>query len=1105
MNHRRPLIESLEPRRLLSTMTVDFNAAAGELHKPGLGSLFGAVDLAGGTDKGLLDATTLTLSAPMDRPGQVGANPFSLARVAPLVRGTDAKLIVRFADMLSGFPYNWQSLADWDAKVDFATHLVSDNYKDVLRAVAVFNEPDANFGGNFLSDPAIAAPAGNKYARINWLWTHTATRIRGIDASIPLMGPNYLYYNPQLVAGEGTVMRDFLRNARDTNTLPDLVGWHPLLTDNPADVRYSVNAYRATEDALGVSDRPIVMEEYGINNGRFAGVPSALLPFWAEMERSGVAFGAAGVYDNGGTLGNIARYWSEADPQVNAGFFLQRWYHDLDGTLVPTSPGASRYVGAYDGVASWDAASGTATVLLAGPDDRATLALNGVAAKLGNSVRVRVEMADWTRDTNEPNTTLEHGGDPITAPVVLFDRVLTPDANGNLSLPLHVEDDNGYRVTLTRAAAENTAGRYEAEHALVTHAAVRGGAGNAGASHARYVGGIDFADSAVSFTVTVPAAGSYNLAVGYAAAAGAATHVLSVNGASQGSVSYAATAGWLNATRAVATRAVTLKAGVNTIRLAKGNGYAELDYLAVNPAAPYAVKYEAEQATLTNVATYAGGTGAIASGTGYVGGINGASNRVTFQTTVPAAGLYDLTVRYAAAQGSATHALTVNGQPQGEVAYDGTAGWSGTDLRATTKLVALQPGPNAITFTKGSGYAELDFVSLAPDTHRYEAAGAARNSVSPGHFPYAYTWQFHNYVGGINDPGDSVTFDVDAPAAGNYAVKVAYANGTNAAATHAVSLNGIAAGTISYVPTGGWFGTAGPVAAGRAATINLSLRAGRNAIKLEKAAGFAELQYLTLVPAPAAPAAPSAPALAAGSDSGASAGDNLTNVRTPTLVGTAAPDSAVTLQLDGVDVGSTIADDAGHWSVAVAAPLDDGSYTAVAVARNAGAASSVSAARHFTVDTVAPVLTGTFRFETGQSVALSAAAPDALAAVAVGGLSLVNLTTGQSVAATRDGAAVTFAGGTLADGDYRLTGTAADAAGNAGAFAADFFVLAGDADRDRVVGVADFLLLRRNFGTTGGSLFSEGDFDNDGRIGVGDFVILRRQFGKRLPPLGSRR
>ena len=247
----------------------------------------------------------------------------------------------------------------------------------MLRAVVPFDEPDANFGGSFLSDPAIGAPAGNKYARINWLWTHTASRIRAIDAAIPLMGPNYLHYNPQLVAGEGTVTRDFLRNARDTNTLPDLVGWHPLLTSNPADVRYSVNAYRAAEDALGIADRPIVIEEFGINNGRFAGVPSALLPFWAEMERSGVSFGAAGVYDNGGTLGNITRDWAEADPQVNAGFFLQRWYHDLDGTLVPTSPGASRHVGAYD----------------------------GVAAKLGNSVRVRVEAADWTSDTNEPNTT----------------------------------------------------------------------------------------------------------------------------------------------------------------------------------------------------------------------------------------------------------------------------------------------------------------------------------------------------------------------------------------------------------------------------------------------------------------------------------------------------------------------------------------------------------------------------------------------------------------------------------------------------------------------------------------------------------------------------
>ncbi|WP_231956966.1 MULTISPECIES: family 43 glycosylhydrolase [unclassified Actinoplanes] len=116
--------------------------------------------------------------------------------------------------------------------------------------------------------------------------------------------------------------------------------------------------------------------------------------------------------------------------------------------------------------------------------------------------------------------------------------------------------------------------RYEAEDADFTRANARYAVG--GASNGVVVGGIDFADSRVTFTVRVPRAGTYRLYTRYAngSDAGAASHTLTVNGAAAGTVDYPVT-GWDN--WQTSEREVTLRAGTNTVAYGKGTNYAELD------------------------------------------------------------------------------------------------------------------------------------------------------------------------------------------------------------------------------------------------------------------------------------------------------------------------------------------------------------------------------------------------------------------------------------------------------------------------------------------------------------------------------------------------
>ncbi|MFT2186378.1 Ig-like domain-containing protein [Pseudomonas putida] len=74
-------------------------------------------------------------------------------------------------------------------------------------------------------------------------------------------------------------------------------------------------------------------------------------------------------------------------------------------------------------------------------------------------------------------------------------------------------------------------------------------------------------------------------------------------------------------------------------------------------------------------------------------------------------------------------------------------------------------------------------------------------------------------------------------------------------------------------------------------------------------------------------AAPTAPVLSSASDSGV-LGDNLTNIATPTITGTAESNADITLyDTDGITVlGTTVSDNNGNWSI-VSSPLSNGTHT----------------------------------------------------------------------------------------------------------------------------------------------------------------------------------
>ncbi|HJS14018.1 MAG TPA: Ig-like domain-containing protein, partial [Rheinheimera sp.] len=109
-----------------------------------------------------------------------------------------------------------------------------------------------------------------------------------------------------------------------------------------------------------------------------------------------------------------------------------------------------------------------------------------------------------------------------------------------------------------------------------------------------------------------------------------------------------------------------------------------------------------------------------------------------------------------------------------------------------------------------------------------------------------------------------------------------------------------------------------------------------------------------------APTAPATPDLAAGSDTGGSSTDNITNDTTPTITGTAEANSSVTLyDTDGTTaLGTVAADGSGNWSITSSA-LSEGTHTLTVKATDAANNTSLaSAGLSVTIDTTAPSITG---------------------------------------------------------------------------------------------------------------------------------------------------
>ena len=185
------------------------------------------------------------------------------------------------------------------------------------------------------------------------------------------------------------------------------------------------------------------------------------------------------------------------------------------------------------------------------------------------------------------------------------------------------------------------------------------------------------------------------------------------------------------------------------------------------------------------------------------------------------------------------------------------------------------------------------------------------------------------------------------------------------------------------------------------------------------------------------------PALSLASDTG-TAGDDVTSVTTPAIVGTGVPDSTITLYDGNTVIGTTIIGEEGTWSITPSAALSDGMHTLTATQTSpAGNVSPPSPFLILNIDTSAPAAPAALALDPGSdSGILGDATTDFTQPVVTGtaeaGSTVVLFDAGVAVGSVVADMSGNWSIATsyLSDGTHDLTATATDAAGNVSAASA---------------------------------------------------------------------
>ncbi|WP_055588736.1 RICIN domain-containing protein [Peterkaempfera griseoplana] len=339
--------------------------------------------------------------------------------VAPEAAKAGAKLVDRLSDAYAGWPYQF-SWSNWFSLVDQQIAKVQASGIKNLAAYALWNESD----NTWLSSNGTFED----------FWTKTYREVRSKDATTPIQGPS--------LSDNISDMQNFLQNAVATNTVPDILAWHEL--ENSSKIAGDIATVTTIEKNLGITPRPIAIEEYAAPSQ--VGVPGALVGYIAKFERLGVHDAELAFWNQSGALGDLL---TARGGSPNGAYWLYKWYADMSGNMVTTTPPAQTGI---DGAAAVNSAGNQLSVVVGGGSGDSAVVVNGLSSlsALSSKVNVKVEY------TPSPGRTVA-----VSGPTTLSNSTYTV-SGGSITVPISAMNATyGYHIVITPASGTSLAGTYQ--------------------------------------------------------------------------------------------------------------------------------------------------------------------------------------------------------------------------------------------------------------------------------------------------------------------------------------------------------------------------------------------------------------------------------------------------------------------------------------------------------------------------------------------------------------------------------------------------------------------------------------------------------------------
>ena len=350
-------------------------------------------------------------------------------------------------------------------------------------------------------------------AKLNFYkaWEKTFKLIRSIDPDALIGGPGYCDYDKFEI-------EHFLKYCKENNCLPDIMIYHELGAASAVWWQDHIDEYREIEKALGISELPIIITEYGTMEE--CGNPADMLQYIVNIEKSG-AYANIAFWRLANNLCDTAA----DNNSPNSNWWLFRWYADMEGSLlkskiidIPHSDFANVikynrdtfHYSQLTGISSMTESKDKIEILCGGCDYSSDIVIKNISeTHIGKMADIKIECVYYeglSGIVNEPITVKEF------SEKISFDRLKIELDNPDPTAVYHivVTPNNGTE----KECFENNSlpARYEFEEGSLSGTAYTYDSAYATTGlTAGMVGGLEHEGDGVTVSFDVPESGEYEL------------------------------------------------------------------------------------------------------------------------------------------------------------------------------------------------------------------------------------------------------------------------------------------------------------------------------------------------------------------------------------------------------------------------------------------------------------------------------------------------------------------------------------------------------------------------------------------------------------------